>query len=68
MAGLDPDTPAIAVQSATLPDEARIAATIATLPERLGELPKAGPVLVMVGHALGAALAGTASVADRRRA
>lgn len=67
-AGLDPQTPAIAVQSATLPDEARVAATIATLPERLRELPKGGPVLVMVGHALGAALAGMASVADRRRA
>jgi uroporphyrin-III C-methyltransferase/precorrin-2 dehydrogenase/sirohydrochlorin ferrochelatase len=67
-AGLDPATPAIAVQSATLPDEARIAATIATLPERLKELPKGGPVLVIVGRALGEALAGAASVVDRRRA
>ncbi len=67
-AGLDPRTPAIAVQSATLPGEVRVAATIATLPERLRELPKGGPVLVMVGHALGGALSGTASVADRRRA
>lgn len=67
-AGLDPATPAIAVQSATLPGEARVAATIATLPERLRELPKGGPVLVMVGHALGEALAGTSSVAGRRRA
>jgi uroporphyrin-III C-methyltransferase/precorrin-2 dehydrogenase/sirohydrochlorin ferrochelatase len=67
-AGLDPQTPAIAVQSATLPGEARIAATIATLPERLKELPKGSPVLVMVGHALGEALAGSSSVVDRRRA
>ncbi|PTM42917.1 siroheme synthase CysG [Bosea sp. 124] len=67
-AGLDPATPAIAMQSATLPDEARIAATIATLPERLKELPKGGPVLVMVGRALGEVLAGTSSVVDRRRA
>lgn len=66
-AGLDPATPAIAVQSATRPDEARVAATIAALPERLKELPKGGPVLVMVGHAFSEALAGTASVVDRRR-
>jgi uroporphyrin-III C-methyltransferase/precorrin-2 dehydrogenase/sirohydrochlorin ferrochelatase len=55
-AGLDPRTPAIAVLGATRPDEARIAATIATLPERLAELPAKGPVLVMIGHALGTAL------------
>lgn len=67
-AGLDPATPAIAVQSATLPDETRVAATIATLPERLRELPRGGPVLVMVGHALGAARSSAASVVDRRSA
>ena len=67
-AGLDPDTPAIAVQSATRPDEARVRATIATLPERLHELPKGGPVLVMVGHALATAQVEAASIADRRRA
>lgn len=67
-AGLHPDTPAIAVQSATRPDEARVTATIATLPERLGELRRGGPVLVMVGHALAAALIDTATVADRLRA
>ncbi len=58
-AGLDPRTPAIAVLGATRPDEQRVAATIATLPERLSELPAKGPVLVMVGNALGAALAET---------
>ncbi|WP_248306713.1 siroheme synthase CysG [Bosea sp. AAP35] len=67
-AGLDPDTPAIAMQSATRPDEARVTATIATLPERLGELPRGGPVLVMVGHALAAALTDAGTVADRLRA
>jgi uroporphyrin-III C-methyltransferase/precorrin-2 dehydrogenase/sirohydrochlorin ferrochelatase len=67
-AGLDPDTPAIAVQSATRPDEARVTATIATLPERLHELPRGGPVLVMVGHALAAAQVDAAALADRRRA
>jgi len=67
-AGLDPQTPAVAVLAATRPDEAHLAATIATLPERLGELPATGPVLVMVGHALGQALSQTVAVFDRQRA
>jgi len=67
-AGLDPQTPAVAVLAATRPDEAHLAATIATLPERLGELPAVGPVLVMVGHALGGALSQTVAVPDRQRA
>ncbi|KRE13934.1 siroheme synthase [Bosea sp. Root381] len=67
-AGLDPATPAVAVQSATRPDETRVAATIAALPERLSELPKGGPVLVMVGHALGRALRESDTIEDRRRA
>jgi uroporphyrin-III C-methyltransferase/precorrin-2 dehydrogenase/sirohydrochlorin ferrochelatase len=67
-AGLDPATPAIAVQSATRPDEARVRATIATLPERLAELPKGGPVLVMLGQALGEALSDAAVSTERRRA
>lgn len=54
-AGLAPETPAIAVLSATQPDERRLRATIATLPERLGELPAKGPLLVLIGHALGVA-------------
>jgi uroporphyrin-III C-methyltransferase/precorrin-2 dehydrogenase/sirohydrochlorin ferrochelatase len=65
-AGLDPATPAIAVLAATRDDEARVAATIADLPERLGELPAKGPVLVMVGHALGSALA-SALPSERQR-
>ena len=36
-AGLDPATPAVAVARATRPDEARIVATIAELPERLAD-------------------------------
>lgn len=67
-AGLDPRTPAVAVLSATRPDEARIAATIATLPERLAELSASGPVLVLLGHAFGTLLAEDEPAADRRRA
>ncbi len=67
-AGLDPQTPAVAVLAATRPDEMRIAATIAELPERLAELPANGPVLVLLGHAFGAALSEAVPAADRRRA
>uniref|UniRef100_UPI0033413A07 uroporphyrinogen-III C-methyltransferase n=1 Tax=Bosea sp. (in: a-proteobacteria) TaxID=1871050 RepID=UPI0033413A07 len=67
-AGLDPLTPAVAVLSATRPDEMRIAATIATLPERLAELSQPGPVLVLLGHAFGAALVAAQTAAGRRRA
>ena len=67
-AGLDPQTPAVAVLAATRPDEQRIAATIADLPERLGELPANGPVLVLLGHAFGPALSAANPAEDRRRA
>ncbi|WP_449376199.1 hypothetical protein [Bosea thiooxidans] len=52
--------------AATRPDEARVAATIATLPERLTELSASGPVLVLLGHAFGALLAKDEFAADRR--
>jgi uroporphyrin-III C-methyltransferase/precorrin-2 dehydrogenase/sirohydrochlorin ferrochelatase len=67
-AGLAPDTPAIAVVAATQPGEARLRATIATLPERLGELPAKGPLLVMVGHALGDVAIEGVSLQDLRSA
>jgi uroporphyrin-III C-methyltransferase / precorrin-2 dehydrogenase / sirohydrochlorin ferrochelatase len=49
-AGLDPATPAVAVERATRPDERVIAATIAELPARLAAAPPSGPVVVMVGR------------------
>jgi uroporphyrin-III C-methyltransferase / precorrin-2 dehydrogenase / sirohydrochlorin ferrochelatase len=49
-AGLDPATPAVAVERATRPDENVIAATIAALPERLAAMPPSGPVVVMIGR------------------
>ncbi|MCU4180202.1 siroheme synthase CysG [Bosea sp. BH3] len=67
-AGLDPRTPAVAVIAATRPDEMRVAATIAELPERLAEMPASGPVLVLLGHAFGPALSDEIPAADRRRA
>jgi uroporphyrin-III C-methyltransferase/precorrin-2 dehydrogenase/sirohydrochlorin ferrochelatase len=55
--GIAPDTPAIAVASATRPDEEVISATIATIAAKLADAAPDGPVLVMIGHALGVALA-----------
>ncbi len=49
-AGLDPATPAVAVERATRPDERVTAATIATLPARLAAEPPSGPLVVMIGR------------------
>ena len=50
-AGLDPATPAVAVERATRPDERVIAASIADLWRRLAAEPPSGPVIVMIGRA-----------------
>lgn len=49
-AGLDPQTPAVAIERTTRPDERIIAATIAELPARLVAEPPRGPVVVMIGR------------------
>jgi uroporphyrin-III C-methyltransferase/precorrin-2 dehydrogenase/sirohydrochlorin ferrochelatase len=51
-AGLDPMTPAVAVERATRADERVIAATVADLPARLAAEPPSGPVVVVIGRAL----------------
>jgi uroporphyrin-III C-methyltransferase / precorrin-2 dehydrogenase / sirohydrochlorin ferrochelatase len=51
-AGLDPHTPAVALERATRPDERIVAATIAELPARLAADPPAGPVVVLIGRVL----------------
>lgn len=48
-AGLDSRTPVLAIANATRPDETVVAASAATLAERLAASPTAGPVLVMIG-------------------
>jgi uroporphyrin-III C-methyltransferase / precorrin-2 dehydrogenase / sirohydrochlorin ferrochelatase len=50
-AGLDPATPAVAVERATRPEERVIATTIADLPARLTAEAPSGPVVVMIGRA-----------------
>ena len=51
-AGMDPPTPAIAIENATLPTQRHFTATIATLPLTLTNAAPTGPVLLLVGEAL----------------
>jgi uroporphyrin-III C-methyltransferase/precorrin-2 dehydrogenase/sirohydrochlorin ferrochelatase len=51
-AGLDPATPAVAIERATRTDERVIAGTIADLPARLAAEAPSGPVIVMIGRTL----------------
>jgi len=60
-AGLDPQTPAVAILGATTSAEARVAGPIVELPERLSDLPSRGPVLVLIGHAMAAAVPAAAA-------
>jgi len=48
--GLDPQTPAVAVERATRTDERVIATTIAELANRLAAAPPTGPVVVLIGR------------------
>jgi uroporphyrin-III C-methyltransferase/precorrin-2 dehydrogenase/sirohydrochlorin ferrochelatase len=50
--GLAPDTPTIAVASATRPEQEVIAGTIADIADRVREAAPSGPLLVMIGRAL----------------
>ncbi len=51
-AGLPPETPAIAVESASLPTQRIIRAGIAALGQALAEAAPRGPVIVLIGEAL----------------
>jgi siroheme synthase len=73
-AGLDPATPAVAVERATRPDERVIATSIADLWRRLTAEPPSGPVIVMIGRvfaeyveAAAAQDAASAAVSAKRR-
>jgi uroporphyrin-III C-methyltransferase/precorrin-2 dehydrogenase/sirohydrochlorin ferrochelatase len=56
-AGLDPATPAVAVERATRADERVIASAIGDLPEKLAAAPPSGPVVVMIGRVFGSYVA-----------
>ena len=47
--GLDPATPAIAISSATLADEAHVAGTVTEIDEFAAELPAGAPVTIITG-------------------
>lgn len=51
-AGLDPQTPAMAITNATRPDQAEITTTIAQLPAKVSEAALRGPTLVVIGAIL----------------
>jgi len=53
-AGLDPATPAVAVERATRSDEHVVGAAIADLPARLAAEPLSGPIIVMIGRVFAA--------------
>jgi uroporphyrin-III C-methyltransferase / precorrin-2 dehydrogenase / sirohydrochlorin ferrochelatase len=57
--GLAPDTPSLAIASATRPEQAVVRGTIGDIAQRLQEAALGGPLLVMIGHAL----ADTAAIA-----
>jgi uroporphyrin-III C-methyltransferase/precorrin-2 dehydrogenase/sirohydrochlorin ferrochelatase len=52
--GLDPTTPALAISRATRPDQQVVSAPIAELSARITQANLPGPVLVMLGHIVGA--------------
>ena len=62
-AGLDPATPAIAVENVSRPDERVIHGTVASLPRLLRHEAGEGPVLILAGGALAARPACVATLA-----
>jgi uroporphyrin-III C-methyltransferase / precorrin-2 dehydrogenase / sirohydrochlorin ferrochelatase len=66
-AGLDPNTPAVAVVSATRADERVIAASIAALPARLATEPPSGPVVAMIGRVFAEHLENATAVSNSAR-
>jgi len=49
-AGLPPETPAVAIASATLPAQAQVSGTVATVAGLAGSLPPGAPVTVVIGR------------------
>jgi uroporphyrin-III C-methyltransferase/precorrin-2 dehydrogenase/sirohydrochlorin ferrochelatase len=50
--GLAADTPAVAIASATRPEQQLVRGTIGDIAQRLEDAALSGPLLVMIGHAL----------------
>jgi uroporphyrin-III C-methyltransferase len=62
-AGMPPDMPAIAIENASLPDQAVYRAPLGQLPARVEAASPTGPVLVLIGEALDDALVSRALAA-----
>jgi siroheme synthase len=56
-AGLPRDTPGLAVENASLPNERYVRACVSDLPGRLAAAQFRGPTLVLIGEAIAAARA-----------
>ena len=54
-AGLDPQTPAAAIQSGTLSAQRRVQGTLSTLPERVSAAALEAPVMIVIGAVVGLA-------------
>jgi uroporphyrin-III C-methyltransferase/precorrin-2 dehydrogenase/sirohydrochlorin ferrochelatase len=67
-AGLDPDTPAVAIASATLAAQAEAAGTIRDIAGRAAALPARAPVTIIVGKVARERAAASAAVLPFRRA
>ncbi len=50
--GIDPETPAAAMQAISQPHQAQLIGTISTLPDLLNALPDRGAILVLIGRVL----------------
>lgn len=57
-AGMPPETPAVAVQSATLPEERRVPGTLGCIAGRVAALADGGPTFVLIGAVAAMAQAG----------
>ena len=66
--GLDPATPAIAIASATRPNQTSISAAIGDLPARVAQANLAGPVLVMIGRVTAGQVQVSETAGARRQA
>ena len=63
-AGMAPDMPALAVESAALPGQRMLRGTVGSLPRQLAEAAPSGPVLLLIGEALADEAAGQGALAE----
>jgi uroporphyrin-III C-methyltransferase/precorrin-2 dehydrogenase/sirohydrochlorin ferrochelatase len=67
-AGLPPETPAVAIASATLKEQAHVGGTVATIESLTAELPPGAPVIVVIGRVARERSAPAGAVVPFRRA